>query len=69
MISHLGQYGVPRPWYFPFQKSYWAGVFGCSKVPSKQLPMMSQNGYATVPLNCDGEDMGRSVGVVRLFVV
>ncbi|XP_062517639.1 phospholipid-transporting ATPase ABCA1-like, partial [Corticium candelabrum] len=53
-----GQYGVPRPWYFPFQKSYWAGVFGCSKVPSKQLPMMSQNGYATVPLNCDGEDMG-----------
>jgi len=18
-----GQYGIPRPWYFPFQKSYW----------------------------------------------
>lgn len=21
-----GQYGIPRPWYFPFQKSYWFEV-------------------------------------------
>ena len=20
-----GEYGVPRPWYFPVQKSYWCG--------------------------------------------
>lgn len=20
-----GQYGIPRPWYFPFTKSYWFG--------------------------------------------
>ena len=25
MIS-TGQYGIPRPWYFPFQKSYWFEV-------------------------------------------
>lgn len=23
--SPLGQYGIPRPWYFPFTKSYWCG--------------------------------------------
>uniref|UniRef100_A0A4W3GUY2 ATP-binding cassette sub-family A member 2 n=1 Tax=Callorhinchus milii TaxID=7868 RepID=A0A4W3GUY2_CALMI len=22
---HPGMYGLPRPWYFPFQKSYWLG--------------------------------------------
>ncbi|KAM9804931.1 glucosylceramide transporter ABCA12 [Neosynchiropus ocellatus] len=22
-----GAYGIPAPWYFPFQKSFWAGVF------------------------------------------
>lgn len=20
-----GQYGIPRPWYFPFTKTYWCG--------------------------------------------
>lgn len=24
-VAHLGQYGIPRPWYFPFTKSYWFG--------------------------------------------
>ncbi|TRY77726.1 hypothetical protein DNTS_029105 [Danionella cerebrum] len=24
-ISPTGQYGIPRPWYFPFTKSYWCG--------------------------------------------
>ncbi|XP_039976120.1 phospholipid-transporting ATPase ABCA1b isoform X1 [Xiphias gladius] len=29
-----GQYGIPRPWYFPFTKSYWFGEKdGKSKVP------------------------------------
>lgn len=23
--SFPGQYGIPRPWYFPFTKSYWCG--------------------------------------------
>lgn len=23
--SLSGQYGIPRPWYFPFTKSYWCG--------------------------------------------
>lgn len=25
MFFSLGQYGIPRPWYFPFTKSYWFG--------------------------------------------
>ena len=25
-VYFLGQYGIPRPWYFPFQKSYWCDV-------------------------------------------
>ena len=25
-IPSIGQYGIPRPWYFPFQKSYWFEV-------------------------------------------
>lgn len=25
MFLFLGQYGIPRPWYFPFTKSYWFG--------------------------------------------
>lgn len=29
-----GQYGIPRPWFFPFTKSYWFGEKdGQSKVP------------------------------------
>ena len=26
LCNCTGQYGVPRPWYFPFQKSYWFEV-------------------------------------------
>lgn len=25
LIYNLGQYGIPRPYYFPFTKSYWCG--------------------------------------------
>ena len=25
-LLFAGQYGIPRPWYFPFQKSYWFEV-------------------------------------------
>lgn len=25
-LLYTGQYGIPRPWYFPFQKSYWFEV-------------------------------------------
>lgn len=24
-LQPLGMYGLPRPWYFPLQKSYWLG--------------------------------------------
>nr|XP_046261580.1 phospholipid-transporting ATPase ABCA1b [Scatophagus argus]XP_046261583.1 phospholipid-transporting ATPase ABCA1b [Scatophagus argus] len=31
-----GQYGIPRPWYFPFTKSYW---FGEKDVSSNKVPL------------------------------
>ncbi|KAL8202962.1 UNVERIFIED_CONTAM: ATP-binding cassette sub- A member 1 [Gekko kuhli] len=31
-----GQYGIPRPWYFPFLKSYWCG----EKYEQQQLPSL-----------------------------
>ncbi|XP_067375140.1 phospholipid-transporting ATPase ABCA1-like isoform X2 [Channa argus] len=31
-----GQYGIPRPWYFPFTKSYW---FGEPEGPSRNIPL------------------------------
>ncbi|XP_070818875.1 phospholipid-transporting ATPase ABCA1b isoform X1 [Chaetodon trifascialis] len=37
-----GQYGIPRPWYFPFTKSYW---FGEKDGKSNKVPL-SQKGNA-----------------------
>lgn len=28
---HPGTYGIPRPWYFPFQLSYWLGPQSSTK--------------------------------------
>lgn len=25
LVFVSGDYGIPRPWYFPFQQSYWLG--------------------------------------------
>nr|XP_006817327.1 PREDICTED: ATP-binding cassette sub-family A member 2-like [Saccoglossus kowalevskii] len=35
---HPGSYGLPRPWYFPFQKSYW---FGHGSTESTQISFTS----------------------------
>lgn len=35
-----GQFGMPRPWYFPFTKSYWFG----EEYDEKSLPGYSQKG-------------------------
>lgn len=31
-----GQYGIPRPWYFPFTKSYWFGEGEQNQAPTVQ---------------------------------
>ena len=25
LVSYTGMYGIPRPWYFPFTRTYWCG--------------------------------------------
>ncbi|XP_032411113.1 phospholipid-transporting ATPase ABCA1b isoform X1 [Xiphophorus hellerii] len=39
-----GQYGIPRPWYFPFSKSYWFGEEG----KSNKLPLNRKGNAAAV---------------------
>ncbi|UYV63452.1 ABCA2 [Cordylochernes scorpioides] len=36
--AHPGSYGLPKPWYFPFTRSYWLG----SHVPHQQRPQCWQ---------------------------
>lgn len=49
LCSSSGQYGIPRPWYFPFTKSYWFGEDGkSSKVPLNRKGNASgENGAPT----------------------
>ncbi|XP_074669903.1 phospholipid-transporting ATPase ABCA1 isoform X3 [Strix aluco] len=52
-----GQYGIPRPWYFPFTKSYWFG----EEPQDRQHPHSDQNGPSEV---CKEEEpMHLSLGV------
>uniref|UniRef100_A0A8P4GKY9 P-type phospholipid transporter n=1 Tax=Dicentrarchus labrax TaxID=13489 RepID=A0A8P4GKY9_DICLA len=49
-----GQYGIPRPWYFPFTKSYW---FGEKDTKSNKVPLNRKE-------NAEGE-----IAVMRLPVL
>ncbi|KAM6034462.1 phospholipid-transporting ATPase ABCA1 isoform 3-T5 [Chlamydotis macqueenii] len=52
-----GQYGIPRPWYFPFTKSYWFG----EEPQDRQHPHLDQKGPSEV---CKEEEpMHLSLGV------
>ncbi|RMC22299.1 hypothetical protein DUI87_00611 [Hirundo rustica rustica] len=52
-----GQYGIPRPWYFPFTKSYWFG----EEAQDRQHPHPDQKGSSEV---CKEEEpMHLSLGV------
>uniref|UniRef100_A0A8B9NNN4 P-type phospholipid transporter n=1 Tax=Accipiter nisus TaxID=211598 RepID=A0A8B9NNN4_9AVES len=52
-----GQYGIPRPWYFPFTKSYWFG----EEPQDRQHPHPDQKGPSEV---CKEEEpMHLSLGV------
>ncbi|XP_078606520.1 ATP-binding cassette sub-family A member 2-like isoform X1 [Branchiostoma floridae x Branchiostoma japonicum] len=58
---HPGSYGLPRPWYFPFQKSYWFGHgrqetldchMPCSRGTNYSLALSEEDGA------CAAEDTG-----------
>ncbi|XP_036439062.1 phospholipid-transporting ATPase ABCA1-like isoform X2 [Colossoma macropomum] len=41
-----GQYGIPKPWYFPFTSSYWCGTpVGSYNEPEPLDALEDQNGY------------------------
>uniref|UniRef100_A0A4W4EA14 P-type phospholipid transporter n=1 Tax=Electrophorus electricus TaxID=8005 RepID=A0A4W4EA14_ELEEL len=45
-----GQYGIPRPWYFPFTSSYWCGTPSGSDTEPELLDSLGeQNGYLEKP--------------------
>ena len=42
---HPGSYGLPRPWYFPFQVTYWFGhnTKSCPRLRSKEYQLMTSD--------------------------
>ncbi|XP_072526701.1 phospholipid-transporting ATPase ABCA1-like [Salminus brasiliensis] len=45
-----GQYGIPKPWYFPFTSSYWCGTpVGSDAEPEPLDALEDQNGYLERP--------------------
>ncbi|XP_034157069.2 phospholipid-transporting ATPase ABCA1 isoform X1 [Pangasianodon hypophthalmus] len=45
-----GQYGIPKPWYFPFTSSYWCGTpAGADIDPDPLDALEQQNGYLEKP--------------------
>lgn len=39
----MREYGVPRPWFFPFTAAYWREVFGLSALPDNRLSTSVSN--------------------------
>uniref|UniRef100_A0A8C0FTL6 P-type phospholipid transporter n=1 Tax=Bubo bubo TaxID=30461 RepID=A0A8C0FTL6_BUBBB len=61
-----GQYGIPRPWYFPFTKSYWFGEEPQDRTPTQLLlkPIMSLSALLCfLPVCKEEEPMHLSLGV------
>uniref|UniRef100_A0A9J8DHZ8 P-type phospholipid transporter n=1 Tax=Cyprinus carpio carpio TaxID=630221 RepID=A0A9J8DHZ8_CYPCA len=45
-----GQYGIPKPWYFPFTSSYWCGTpVGSDAHPDLLHELENQSGYLEKP--------------------
>ncbi|XP_071800403.1 phospholipid-transporting ATPase ABCA1-like isoform X2 [Asterias amurensis] len=51
---HPGAYGMPRPWYFPCQRSYWFGTDGVDATEADMIPMTS-SGVDPMPEEPDFE--------------
>ncbi|KAL0187627.1 hypothetical protein M9458_014726, partial [Cirrhinus mrigala] len=44
------QYGIPKPWYFPFTSSYWCGTrVGSDAEPDLLHELENQKGYLEKP--------------------
>ena len=48
---HPGSYGLPRPWYFVFQPSYWFGhnTQSCPKMSRRTFQMMTSDELEDAP--------------------
>lgn len=67
---HPGSYGLPRPWYFPLQASYWFGhnTRSCPKISVKNYQMMTSDeledsSHTTHLLACEREPIHLTLGV------
>ncbi|XP_059210648.1 phospholipid-transporting ATPase ABCA1-like [Centropristis striata] len=61
-----GQYGIPKPWYFPFTASYWRGTASVTDVDSGMLKdSTAQNAYLEKP----PPDMKAGVSVRNLVKI
>ena len=49
LSSSAGQYGIPKPWYFPFTRSYWCGTAAISDLGTEaQAHPEDQKGTSNV---------------------
>ena len=63
---HPGSYGLPRPWYFPLQASYWFGhnTRACPKFPRSYMMMNDDDHGAPGSLACEKDPVNLPLGVV-----
>lgn len=62
----IGQYGIPKPWYFPFTASYWCGTTAATDLDPK-LPKDStvQSGKSFGSLSGGGVELSFLICFVR----
>ena len=65
---HPGSYGLPRPWYFPLQATYWFGhnTKSCSKLTRNYAMTNDDDAHPCTPglLACEREPIHLPLGVV-----
>ena len=73
---HPGTYGIPRPWYFPFQLSYWFGPqaamdceLDCIKSYRKVTSNVPQNTPALLAVELEPSHLRLGVAIDNLFKV
>ncbi|XP_060619641.2 phospholipid-transporting ATPase ABCA1 [Anolis sagrei] len=59
-----GQFGIPRPWYFPFMKSYWCG----EKSDEGQIPSLSE-GSSEICMEEEPSHLRLGVSIQKLVKV
>ena len=71
---HLGQYGVPKPWYFLFLKTYWCGFQKQPQVKKSNFNYASLSGQndrdeINIPYEEEPSDSSIGVSMRSLFKV